>query len=201
MQSPQNPMYFCLMKQKLLLFVILLSTATVGFLVYLGLFRTLEVQSGVEGGYALAGYYHYGPYEEIGSTFNKTARAADSLGFPIDTLIGVYFNDPEIVQADSLESFTGAVMASGDLSYVGNIDPGALEVLTIYEGEALYVDFPRKNDLSIILGALKVYPFLTEEAKKRGFEVGQVYEIYSESTIRYVFQAYAEAQDSTMGVW
>ncbi|MDG1253119.1 MAG: hypothetical protein P8N56_05505 [Schleiferiaceae bacterium] len=189
------------MKRMILWFVILLSSGTVGLLIYLGLFAKLEVQTGTEGGYLLGGFYHQGPYEEIGPTFIRTAQAADSLGFPTDTLIGVYFSDPENVPADSLESYVGAVMASGDLSYVGNIDPGHLSLLPIYEGAALFVDFPRKNDLSLIIGSIRVYPFLTEEAKKRGFEVGQVYEVYSESTIRYVFQAYSEAQDSLGGIW
>ena len=40
-------------------------------------------------------------------------------------------------------------------------------------------------------------PFLTDEAAKRGFEVGQVYEIYTEHTIRYVFQSYPKAHSKT----
>jgi len=185
----------------LLWFVILLCTAITGFLYYVGMFQSLEVQSGQEGGYLLGGFYHVGPYEQIGPTFERTQRIADSLGFPTDTLIGCYFSDPEIVPSDSLESYVGAVVASGDFAYVGNMDPGHLELYPIYEGEALFVDFPRKNDVSMIVGALRIYPFLTEEAAKRGFEVGQVYEIYTESNIRYVFQAYAAAQDSSSAWW
>jgi len=189
------------MKRMLLWFVILLCTAITGFLYYVGMFQSLEVQSGQEGGYLLGGFYHVGPYEQIGPTFERTQRIADSLGFPTDTLIGCYFSDPEIVPSDSLESYVGAVVASGDFAYVGNMDPGHLELYPIYEGEALFVDFPRKNDVSMIVGALRIYPFLTEEAAKRGFEVGQVYEIYTESNIRYVFQAYAAAQDSSSAWW
>ncbi len=189
-------MYFCLMKRILLWFVILLCTGTTGLLYYVGFFQTLEVQTGQEGGYLLGGFYHVGPYEQVGPTFERTLHVADSLGFPTDTLIGCYFNDPEVVPADSLESFVGALVASGDLAYVGNMDPGQLQLFPIYEGEALFVDFPRKNDLSMIVGVMRVYPFLTKEAAKRGFEVGQIYEIYTESNIRFVFQAYAAAQDS-----
>lgn len=194
-------MYFCPMKRTLLWFVILLCSAITGLLFYVGFFQSLEVQSGQQGGYLLGGFYHVGPYEQIGPTFERTHRIADSLGFPTDTLIGFYFSDPEVVPADSLESFVGALVASGDFAYVGNIDPGQLNLFPIYEGEALYVDFPRKNDLSMIVGAIRVYPFLTDEAAKRGFEVGQVYEIYTESNIRYVFQAYAAAQDSSSAWW
>lgn len=162
---------------------------------------SLEVKEGPEGGYLLGGFYHTGPYEEVGETFLRAKAAADSLGFPTDTLVGCYFDDPNTVEADSLQSFIGAVLASGDFSYVGNIDPGHLEIHAIFKGEALYVDFPLKNDLSMIVGAIRVYPFLTKEAEKRGFETGQVYEIYSENTIRYVFQTYPVAQEASDSFW
>ena len=189
------------MKRALLWTVILLNSSTVGFLYYIGFFMSLEVKEGMEGGYLLGGYYHTGPYEEVGETFMKAKAAADSLGFPTDTLIGCYFDDPNTVAADSLQSFIGAVVASGDFSYVGNIDPGQLEIHAIFEGEALYVDFPFKNDISMIVGAIRVYPFLTKEAEKRGFETGQVYEIYTENTIRYVFQTYPVAQEASDSFW
>ncbi|HAB36243.1 MAG TPA: hypothetical protein DCE58_06580 [Cryomorphaceae bacterium] len=189
------------MKRALLWTVVLLTSSTVGFLYYIGFFMNLEVKEGMEGGYLLGGFYHMGPYEEVGETFMKAKAAADSLGFPTDTLIGCYFDDPNTVAADSLQSFIGAVVASGDFSYVGNIDPGHLEIHAIFEGEALYVDFPYKNDLSMIVGAIRVYPFLTKEAEKRGFETGQVYEIYTENTIRYVFQTYPVAQEASDSFW
>ena len=189
------------MKRALLWTVVLLTSSTVGFLYYIGFFMNLEVKEGMEGGYLLGGFYHMGPYEEVGETFMKAKAAADSLGFPTDTLIGCYFDDPNTVAADSLQSFIGAVVASGDFSYVGNIDPGHLEIHAIFEGEALYVDFPFKNDLSMIVGAIRVYPFLTKEAEKRGFETGQVYEIYTENTIRYVFQTYPVAQEASDSFW
>ncbi len=194
-------MYFCSMKRALLWTVVLLTSSTVGFLYYIGFFMSLEVKEGTEGGYLLGGFYHTGPYEEVGGTFLRAQAAADSLGFPTDTLIGCYFDDPNSVEADSLQSFIGAVLASGDFSYVGNIDPGHLEMHAIFEGEALYVDFPFKNDLSMIVGAIRVYPFLTKEAEKRGFETGQVYEIYTENTIRYVFQTYPVAQEASDSFW
>ncbi len=194
-------MYFCSMKRALLWTVVLLTSSTVGFLYYIGFFMSLEVKEGTEGGYLLGGFYHTGPYEEVGGTFLRAQAEADSLGFPTDTLIGCYFDDPNSVEADSLQSFIGAVLASGDFSYVGNIDPGHLEMHAIFEGEALYVDFPFKNDLSMIVGAIRVYPFLTKEAEKRGFETGQVYEIYTENTIRYVFQTYPVAQEASDSFW
>lgn len=189
------------MKRALLWTVVLLTSSTVGFLYYIGFFMSLEVKEGPEGGYLLGGFYHTGPYEEVGATFMRAKSAADSLGFPTDTLIGCYFDDPNTVEADSLQSFIGAVVASGDFSYVGNIDPGHLEIHAIFEGDALYVDFPFKNDLSMIVGAIRVYPFLTKEAEKRGFETGQVYEIYTENTIRYVFQTYPVAQEASDSFW
>ncbi|MFZ8866686.1 MAG: hypothetical protein ACO2YT_06835 [Schleiferiaceae bacterium] len=181
------------MKRILLWIVILLCTATSGLMYYVGFFNSLEVRQGLEGDYLLGGYAHTGAYEDIGPTFNRVKATADSMGFPTDTLIGCYFDDPNAVEKDSLHSFVGVLIASGDWSYMGNIDPGSLELFPIYGGDALYVDFPYKNDLSIIAGAIRVYPFLTEEAEKRGFEVGQVYEIYTEHTIRYVFQSYPKA--------
>jgi len=192
------------MKRILLWSVILLTSTTIGLLYYFGFFVSIEVHKGPQGGYLLGGYYHTGSYEKMGPTFEKTKRSAEALGFPTDTLIAFYLNDPDKVPEDSLLSFVGAIIHSGDIHLAGNVEHGDLEIMPIFKGPALYVDFPYKNAFSSMIGAMRVYPFLTKEAEKRGFEAGQVYEIYSENRIRYVFQAYPvanEMQDAVMEQW
>ena len=198
----ETPCTFVSMKRILLILVIILTSGTAGFLYYLGLFSPLTPLEGTEGGYLLGGVYHTGPYEEIGPAFSKVQSMADSMGILTETMVGCYFDNPKEIEADSLHSFVGVVLATGEeMNTPGNMDYGALSLYAIGKGEAIMVDFPRKNDLSMIIGAIRVYPFLTKEAEARGFEVGEVYEIYSEDNIRYVFQAFPVAQDSTELEW
>lgn len=189
------------MKRLIIWTSIILTSCVIGGMYFMGFFTQLEVIEQYEGGYLLGGFYHKGPYEQIGLTVEKVKKTADSLGFPTDTIIGCYFDDPNEIAPDSLQSFVGAILASGDFTLIGNIEPGNLDVHPIFNGSALTVDFPNTNSWSPMIGALRVYPYLTQEAEKRGFETGQVYEIYTSNSIRYVFQTFPVAQEASESFW
>lgn len=166
----------------------------VGILAWLGAFRSLTVNESRQGGLIVAGYDYTGPFEGIGSTFERAKQTADSLGLPSDHMVGVYYSNPEEVAEDSLLSFAGVVVGTSEED-LGTLDFAGLRLERVPTGNALWIDFYRPNDLAIVVGALRAYPMLTEAAQSRGLEPGWVYEIYRGDSIRYVFQEFAEAED------
>jgi len=151
----------------------------------LGFFTTLVIQQGNEGGYQLAGYVHQGPYKTLGETFDRLDSTAEVLGLQMTDRIGLYYNNPNDVQQDSLLSFVAVVMAEKGFA-MGNMDLADLMQESIPHGQGIYIDFPRSRPLSHLIGPLRCYPALNARAEEEGWVSGVVFEIYGSDYIRYV---------------
>lgn len=76
----------------------------------MGAFSSVEVKSGSEGGYELAGVFHQGSYDNISETLEDMVAIADANGFDTYNMVSIYFNDPNGVPTDSLITFVGVVV-------------------------------------------------------------------------------------------
>jgi AraC family transcriptional regulator len=78
----------------------------------------------------LAGLWHRGEYTQIGDAFERlSALAGQHRLFGAQTrMIGVYFDDPDVVAQSALRSFAGISIEAGF------VPPAPLEVLVIAEG-------------------------------------------------------------------
>ena len=88
--------------KKVLISLITLIIIACGWLTYMGVFNTVEVKTGQEGGYELSGVFHHGSYSNISETFYEMVAIADSNGFDTYNMLSIYFNNPEQVPTDSL---------------------------------------------------------------------------------------------------
>ena len=175
-----------IMKKILIVLLILLS---IGF-IYVstqGLFQSVVIEQRAMPGYRVAGIRHTGPYEKIGDAFNQIHKIADEQGVPVK-MIGVYFDNPNEVAADSLRSMAGIIVSESDsvkLSALPN-----LAFLSIPAGEAAVSNFKTGGMVSMIIGAMKSYPKLTEYVEAKGIaeQVNFVYEVYGEGKTEYVMQ-------------
>jgi hypothetical protein len=167
----------------------------VGAAAWLGAFRTMVINDSVQGGYIVAGYDHTGPFEEIGPVFERAHATTDSLGIVAEEYVGVYYSNPDEVAEDSLQSFAGVVVGRGEED-LGTLDYADLRLERIPEGRALWIEAPKPNDLAMIVAIIRAYPKLGEAAQKAGLEPGWVYEVHTDSTVRFVFQEYPVAQEA-----
>ena len=71
--------------KKILYVLLFLILSFIGWLAYMGVFNTVEVIDGREGGYELAGIFHHGSYGNIGATFEEMVEIADENGFTYTT--------------------------------------------------------------------------------------------------------------------
>ena len=94
----------------MLVALIAIIIAIVCGLTYMGAFSSVEVQSGSEGGYELAGGGHHGSYGSISETFEDLVAIADANEFDTYNMVSIYFNDPNAVPTDCLRTFVGVVM-------------------------------------------------------------------------------------------
>lgn len=172
--------------KKFLLILLAIALAALGYLSTQGLFTSVEVQQGEQGGYILIGKHHMGPYYTIGDVFAELAEQASGEHF-----MGVYLDDPEAVPEDSCRSFAGwqAASAAEALAYVAD-HPG-YNIFEIKRQRAVYCDWPHVQGLGILMGTMKAYPALGAAAFATGEytpEAMVAFEDYGADQMRFVMQ-------------
>ena len=175
---PMKKILIALLALVLIAFVYLLSQ---------GLMQRVHVEQRTMPGYRIVGVEHVGPYEKIGDAFERVHKIADEYGVNVH-MIGVYFDNPNEVSQDSLRSLAGLIVSEADSMKLSAV-PG-LKMLSIPPGNAAASTFETGGMVSMIIGAMKSYPELTEYVTAKGVaeDVVFVYEVYEEGKTEYVMQ-------------
>jgi effector-binding domain-containing protein len=173
--------------KKLLLVLLAIAVLIVAYLTYSGLFTSVEVTMKQMPGYRVMGIQHTGPYEKIGDAFERVHAIAHEHGVQVH-MIGVYFDNPNETPEAELRSLAGLVVSSEDSLMLANVE--GITALTIPSGSAAVSSFKTSGMVSMIIGAVKSYPALTEYVadKKVAEQVNFVYEVYGEGHTDYVMQ-------------
>ena len=169
--------------KKALWIVLALVAIVYGFLISQGLYRTVEVQQGEQGGFILVGVDHVGPYMEIGTAFAEVQAL-----FPDGEFAGIYYDNPEFVAEDSLRSFAGVKVSATDGLEAIAAHP-EFRLVEVEKGPSLYTDWSGgSGTVSIILGTMKAYPALKAACEETGLcsETSIAFEEYSDAGTRYV---------------
>ena len=169
--------------KKVLWIVLALVAIVYGFLISQGLYRTVEVQQGEQGGFILVGVDHVGSYMEIGGAFAEVQAQ-----FPDGEFAGIYYDNPEFVAEDSLRSFAGVKVSATDGLEAIAAHP-EFRLVEVEKGPSLYTDWSGgSGTVSIILGTMKAYPALKAACEETGLctENSIAFEEYSDAGTRYV---------------
>lgn len=173
--------------KKVLITLLALVLVVFVYLLTQGLMQRVHVEQRMMPGYRIMGVEHQGPYEKIGDAFNRIHQVADENGVAVQ-MIGVYFDNPNEVAEDSLRSLAGLVVSEADSSKLSAIR--GLKALSIPPGNAAVSSFETGGMVSMIIGAMKSYPQLTEYVTEKGIaeDVVFVYEVYGQGKTDYVMQ-------------
>ena len=177
--------HFCDIRpmKKVLWIVLALVAIVFGFLISQGLYRTVEVQQGEQGGFILVGVDHVGPYMEIGNAFAEVQAQ-----FPDGEFAGIYYDNPEFVAEDSLRSFAGVKVSATDGLEAIAAHP-EFRLVEVEKGPSLYTEWSGGSGVvSMILGTMKAYPALKAACEETGLcsETSIAFEEYSDAGTRYV---------------
>ncbi len=171
--------------KKALWVVLALVAVVYGFLISQGLYRTLEVQQGEQGGFILVGVDHVGPYMEIGNAFAEVQAQ-----FPDGEFAGIYYDNPERVEEDSLRAFAGVKVSATEGLEAIAAHPG-FRLVEVEKGPSLYTDWSGGSGaVSMILGTMKAYPALKAACEETDLctENSIAFEEYSDDGTRYVMK-------------
>lgn len=172
--------------KKLLLILLALIAVGVGYLATQGLFRSVDVLQGEQGGFILLGKDHMGPYQEVGAVFAEFYEL-----YPEGDFAGIYYDDPDEVPEDSLRAFVGIkVSASEGLGQIAKHPD--MRLVTVERRPSHYIDWEASmgSMVGMIIGTIKCYPALGEACEATGWSGDEVlaFEEYSDEGIRFVMQ-------------
>jgi len=164
--------------KKLLIALLVIIALGLGFYWYIGGFQTLEVKNKKMGGYLVAGLEFTGPYHKVGPAMMKADSILRATGVECTKGFGIYYDNPEEVEADKLRSFVGNIIENADSETIAKIKETGLRVDSIPEKNAIVVEMKTRNNLSYMTGPMKAYPLLHEKQKADNCTPSLAFEIY-----------------------
>jgi len=169
-------------------FLVFIVLAVASLLGYLGMFSTVAVSEKEAGPYIYAFKKYTGPYSGSGKVFDEVHSELTSIGVTSETGIGVYYDNPAVVDESRLRSDCGTVISEADVVKVQKIKD--LAISTIPKGMFITAEFPVKNALSYMLGPIKVYPSFNEHMEGKKYKPAPGIEIYDmkDRKILYLMQ-------------
>ena len=164
--------------KKLLNGVLILLSGFFIALIYSGLFSTVEIQEGDIGPYILVYQKHTGDYAGTGDIQNRIYQSLQKdYNVSATRGFGKYYDDPKTVPAEKLRSIAGCILEPEYRSLIPTIQK-KYTVGEYKKTRSVIAWFPYKNQLSIFLGVMRVYPRLEEYIREKGYPFSPALEIY-----------------------
>ncbi len=131
---------------------------------------------------------HSGPYQLIGPVCDGVCRTwSETSGSDAELGFGLYFDNPRRVAKDQLRSIGGCIIpAEKAEGLTGKTLP--FRIASLPGGRAVIVRFPFRGRMSIMFGAMRVYPKMGRQIAEAGLPEGPMMEIYDMNAgeIRYI---------------
>jgi len=159
--------------KKIGIVIIVFIAAIAAFLFSQGFFYPVKLEERVIGGYQLVYRENTGPYEKVGPVIKKVCEDLKNDGIETKLSFGLYYDDPKKVERENLRSEVGAVLQK---QYYGRIKDLKLKykIKRLENRKSLYAEFPLKNSLSYMIGAIKVYSAMEEYCKENNINPEQI---------------------------
>jgi len=166
---------------------VILSIIICAYLAYMGYFTKIIISEKEMGPYTLAFVKYVGPYSKTGKVFDQLYNSLKNDGINSTTSIGIYYDNPKYVKQDSLRTDCGIIINETSMK---NNNISKYDIKTINRALCMVADFPIKDKMSYMIGAMKVYPYLEKYTFKHNIKPKLVYEIYDmpAKKIYYVMQ-------------
>ncbi len=157
----------------------------ISYLVYMGMFRSIKTTERESGPYVYAFKKYTGPYSGSGVVFNEVYNELKSAGVVSELGIGIYYDNPAVVDSSKLKSDCGSIIAEADIAKVRKIS--SLSISTIPKGVFMEAEFPIKSRLSYMFGPIKVYPVFKALMDVKNYKPSPGIEIYDMKNNKIIY--------------
>jgi len=163
--------------------IILLSIAILCVIVYagmawMGFFTKIEAKEKPIGGYVLVGSEYIGDYSKSYCTMMKVDSELKAMGIICTKGFGIYYDNPQVTPKEKCRSLVGNVLETKDSAKIEELKSKGFKVEFVAEKQSLVIEYPIKNDMSYMVGAMKAYPLFNEYMTQKGIKPSLSLEIY-----------------------
>jgi hypothetical protein len=170
--------------------LVVIVVAVIGLMAYQGMFIPLKVVEIKTGPYTMLYINYVGDYSTCGKAFEQVYALAGKEGINCSKGIGIYLDDPKTVAKGQARSQIGVILEGKDLQKVAALKKKKLLVQSIPARQSLTVEFPIKNSLSYMVGAIRAYPVLGKALAEKNLKPICCLEVYDMAAMQawYIFQ-------------
>jgi hypothetical protein len=163
----------------LIVLIILIVAGLLAFYSWLGGFKKVQFSIQEAGGEVLVYESHTGEYKNVGKVIDKMYYALlNDEKVECFKGFGIYYDNPQKVEKSKLRADVGNILENPSPEVLTKLTP-KYKIKTLDKQKYLVTEFPYKNQMSIIIGIMRVYPALNRYIRENNLsEEGFVMEIY-----------------------
>ena len=175
------------MKGKLSMIILISFIAIILILFYIGLFSEVVIEEMTMGPYSYAYVSHTGPYKDVLTPMEDLKLKLREAGFTPTRGFGVYYDDPQKIAANDLESDVGALIPENEFDKI-EVNQDNFNFQTIEASDYLVAEFKIKNAVAGMFIPVKVNYVLSRYLKKNNLPYpSKVIEIFETNPDRILF--------------
>lgn len=162
--------------------------AIIIILSHYGLYANVTITEKEVGPYTLVYKKHIGDYTKVGSLMSSIkADLETKYNIKAEKSFGLYFDNPETVDADKLRSVVGYIIENKTVADLENLKAD-FSVKEYPKSKSVVSEFPYKGLPSIIIGIFRVYPDFMNYIETNNYPLTPIMEIYNseEEKIEYI---------------
>jgi len=162
-----------------LIIIAVIAVILMAIYAWLGGFKKVQFSIQEVGGEVLVYESHIGDYKNVGKVIDKMYYALlNEEKVECFRGFGIYYDNPQKVEKSKLRADVGNILENPAPEVLAQLTP-KYKIKTLDKQKYLVTEFPYKNQISIIIGIMKVYPALNRYISEHNLsEEGYVMEIY-----------------------
>jgi len=162
-----------------IIIILIIAIGLLAVYAWLGGFKKVQFSVQEAGGEVLAYESHTGDYKNVGKIMDKMYYALlNEEKVECFRGFGIYYDNPQQVEKSKLRSDVGNILENPTPELLEKLEK-KYNIKTLDRQKFVVAEFPYKNQMSVVMGIMKVYPALTRYCKEnQNNENGFVMEIY-----------------------
>ncbi|MFW5687527.1 MAG: GyrI-like domain-containing protein [Bacteroidota bacterium] len=162
-----------------ILIVLVIGAVLLAVYAWMGGFKKIKFTVQDAGGETVVYESHTGDYKRVGKVMDKMYYALlNEENVECYRGFGIYYDNPQVVEKDKLRADVGNILEDPAPEILERL-AGKYNIKTLERQKFLVAEFPYKNQFSIVMGIMRVYPALNRYVRDNQLnEEGYVMEIY-----------------------
>lgn len=171
-----------------LIVIVLLVITLLALSWFVGAFDKATLNEGDVGPYQLVCVERYGDYKQTGSVTDSLYKALVTEGVETKYGFGIYYDKPGTKTTGELHSIVGCILEAADTSMIPYLSAKGFRIEPMGKTPSVIVEFPKRNNLSFIIGVFKAYPLLEKYSSENKLTPTAAMELYLEDKILYTME-------------